>query len=45
MAITMTAKRALRVLRVRRRTLPFWHGTCSLDHRSAEDAARCQRTD
>ena len=25
--------------------LPFWHGTCSLDHRTEEEAARCQRTD
>ena len=29
----------------KRRLLPFWHGTCSLDHWTAEDADRCTRTD
>jgi hypothetical protein len=36
---------AMRLLRGRRRSMPYWHGTCSLDHWSAEDAARCVRTD
>jgi hypothetical protein len=45
MVITV-AKRAIdRLMRKRRNALPFWHGTCSLDHWSAEEAANCRRTD
>jgi hypothetical protein len=44
MASTIT-KKLERLLRRRGPRLPYWHGTCSLDHRSADEAARCRRTD
>jgi hypothetical protein len=41
-----TIKEALhRMLGTRKQRLPYWHGTCSLDHRTAEEAERCSRTD
>jgi hypothetical protein len=47
----MTNKISRRTMRrllpgaTRRPKLPYWHGTCSLDHKSAADAERCTRTD
>jgi hypothetical protein len=39
---TITKQTFDRLLRGKRR-IPHWHGNCSLDHRSAEEAAKCQR--